>query len=123
MTTDATEETTTVSTARAEYPLQCRVEIHSLVKAPDLNDEVGVVETPLKNGRQVVFVETLNKRVALKPTNLRYEPRPIDSLSAKELKARLEEQGHRSVFLDLDPETGIRSNQLRLARVRYQEQE
>ena len=32
-----------------------------------------------------------------------------DNAAAKELQARLEEQGHHSVFLDLDPETGIQA--------------
>ncbi|MDH5625561.1 MAG: toll/interleukin-1 receptor domain-containing protein [Nitrospira sp.] len=32
-----------------------------------------------------------------------------DNAAAKELQARLEEQGHRSVFLDLDPEIGIQA--------------
>ena len=32
-----------------------------------------------------------------------------DNAAAKELQARLEEQGHRSVFLDLDPEAGIQA--------------
>jgi hypothetical protein len=32
-----------------------------------------------------------------------------DNAAAKELQARLEEQGHRSMFLDLDPEAGIQA--------------
>jgi len=33
-----------------------------------------------------------------------------DNAAAKELQASLEEQGHRSVFFDLDPETGIQAS-------------
>lgn len=32
-----------------------------------------------------------------------------DNAAAKELQSRLEEQGHRSIFLDLDPEVGIQA--------------
>lgn len=68
------------------YPVEARVVLKGLVKAPELNGKVGIVKSGLTNGRQHVLVEELNKSVALKVSNLSYEPRSVDSLSVKELK-------------------------------------
>jgi hypothetical protein len=69
------------------FPLEARVILHGLVKAPDLNGKVGIVKSSISNaGRYSVHIEDANKTVGLKPINLRYEPRTVDSLSVKELK-------------------------------------
>jgi hypothetical protein len=42
-----------------------------------------------KKDRQQVHIAALDKHVALKLENMKYEPRPLDSLSIKELKVVL----------------------------------
>lgn len=71
------------------YPLEARVILHGLVKAPDLNGRIGVIKSEATNGRQEVHLEDLNKDVALKVDNLKYEGREIATLSVKELKLLL----------------------------------
>eukprot|EP00980_Cylindrotheca_fusiformis_P027963 scaffold22574_cov125-Cylindrotheca_fusiformis.AAC.16 len=75
------------------YPLEARVLLHGLVKAPDLNGKVGVVKSGMTNGRYQVFIQDLAKSVALKSSNLRYEGRSAESLSIKELKTVLLSKG------------------------------
>ena len=79
------------------FPSKTRVILHGL-KAADFNGKVGVIQGGTLNdeGRQQVFVEELNKNVALKLSNLKYQEREIDSLSNKELKSILR---HREVVL------------------------
>jgi hypothetical protein len=71
------------------FPLEARVILHGLVKAPDLNGRTGVIKSEATNGRQQVHLEDLNKNVALKVDNLKYEGREIATLSVKELKLLL----------------------------------
>lgn len=74
------------STAPKAFPVKCKVILHGL-KAAEFNDKVGVIQGPVnEEGRQSVFVEELDKTVALKLSNLKYQPRPLSSLSNKELK-------------------------------------
>jgi uncharacterized protein YjeT (DUF2065 family) len=70
------------------FPLKSRVVLQGLVKAPELNGKIGVVTSALNNGRQSVHVqlESESKTVGLKPANLKFEGRSVDSLSIKELK-------------------------------------
>mmetsp|Transcript_104588 Transcript_104588/g.156640 ORF Transcript_104588/g.156640 Transcript_104588/m.156640 type:complete len:477 (-) Transcript_104588:1015-2445(-) len=68
------------------FPLKSRVVLHGLVKAPELNGKIGVVTSALNNGRQSVQLELESKTVGLKPANLKFEGRSVDSLSIKELK-------------------------------------
>ena len=71
------------------YPVDSRVVLKGLLKAPELNGKIGVVKSGLFNGRQHVMVEGLNKSVALKVSNMSWEGRSLDSLSVKELKTIL----------------------------------
>lgn len=74
------------STTPKPFPLKAKV-ILSGLKAADFNDKVGEVRGPINGeGRQSVYVEELDKTVALKLVNLKYQPRELDSLSNKELK-------------------------------------
>lgn len=79
------------------FPSKARVILHGL-KADDFNGKVGIIQAGSINGegRQQVFVEALDKSVALKLTNLKYQERPLESLSNKELKSILR---HREVLL------------------------
>ena len=68
------------------FPFETRVVLHGL-KTTELNGKLGVIRSELNSaGRYSVFIKEENKTVGLKPENLQYEPRTIDSLSAKELK-------------------------------------
>lgn len=79
-----------MATTASSFPLEARVILDGLVKAPDLNGKLGVVKSKINsNGRQTVYVEELSKSVALKTSNLRYQPMEIDSLSVKDLKTLL----------------------------------
>jgi hypothetical protein len=71
------------------FPLETRVILQGLLKAPDLNGKVGIVRSGLTRGRQQVYIEELSKSVALKLSNLKLEGRSIDTLSVKELKTIL----------------------------------
>lgn len=72
------------------FPVDSRVVLHGLVKSPELNGKVGVVNSGLASGRQQVLVEGMSKSVALKVSNLKYEGRSVESLSIKELKTILQ---------------------------------
>ena len=76
-------------TMTTSFPIDARVILQDLMKAPDLNGKKGIIKSELSNGRQHVYVTHLNKSVALKISNLRYEGRTMDSLSVKELKSVL----------------------------------
>lgn len=71
------------------FPLEARVVLQGLVKAPDLNGKVGVVKSGVTDGRHQVYVHDLSKLVGLKASNLRYEGRSPESLSSKQLKTVL----------------------------------
>lgn len=69
------------------FPVEARVILQGLLKAPDLNGKKGVVRSGLSStGRHTVYIKALDKSVGLKPSNLRYEPISLKSLTAKELK-------------------------------------
>jgi len=69
------------------FPTEARVILQGLLKAPDLNGKKGVVRSVLSSaGRHTVYIKELDKCVGLKPSNLRYEPILLESLSVKELK-------------------------------------
>lgn len=60
--------------------------LHGLVNAADLNGKVGTVRSDLTNGRHTVFVDDAKRTVGIRPENLSYEPRTVESLSVRELK-------------------------------------
>jgi hypothetical protein len=85
------------------FPLEARVILHGLVKAPDLNGKTGIIKSEPTNGRQQVHLEDSNKNVALKVDNLKYEGREIATLSVKELKLLLKEKNVQdSEFVGVD---------------------
>jgi hypothetical protein len=80
-----------MTASTASFPLKARVVLYGLVKAPDLNGKTGVVQSAISgDGRQNIRV--MNKIVALKTSNLKYEERPVDSLSVTELKTILQKK-------------------------------
>jgi hypothetical protein len=82
------------ATAVESFPLEARVILHGLVKAPALNGKRGVVKSSLNAaGRYTVLVEDDGKTVSLKPANLHYQPRTVESLSIQELKLLLKSSG------------------------------
>eukprot|EP00588_Corethron_pennatum_P001140 CAMPEP_0194291108 /NCGR_PEP_ID=MMETSP0169-20130528/42732_1 /TAXON_ID=218684 /ORGANISM="Corethron pennatum, Strain L29A3" /LENGTH=463 /DNA_ID=CAMNT_0039038891 /DNA_START=56 /DNA_END=1444 /DNA_ORIENTATION=+ len=77
-----------------EFKVGCRVVLQGLAKAQEYNGKIGVVKSSLSNGRQQVSLLDQDKVLGLKPSNIIYEPRTIDSLSAKEMAAVLTDKGH-----------------------------
>ena len=85
----------------SSFPIGSRVLLHSLQKGTEYNNQVGIVQSNLSDkGRQSVHILPSNngggtdnddKKVVLglKPTNLKYQPRTIESLTNKELKQLL----------------------------------
>lgn len=85
----------------SSFPIGSRVLLHSLQKGTEYNNQVGIVKSNLSDkGRQSVHILPSNndggtdnddKKVVLglKPTNLKYQPRTIESLTNKELKQLL----------------------------------
>eukprot|EP00555_Chaetoceros_dichaeta_P002451 CAMPEP_0198251356 /NCGR_PEP_ID=MMETSP1447-20131203/2208_1 /TAXON_ID=420782 /ORGANISM="Chaetoceros dichaeta, Strain CCMP1751" /LENGTH=492 /DNA_ID=CAMNT_0043936347 /DNA_START=32 /DNA_END=1510 /DNA_ORIENTATION=+ len=75
-----------------EFPIGTRVILKDLTKGTHFNGQVGIIKSVLTaQGRQLVSLvgNDEGKALGLKPTNLKYEPRAIDSLSIKELKVVL----------------------------------
>lgn len=72
-----------------EYPIGARVILQNLTKGTHYNGKVGIVTSVrTATGRQLVSIvgDEEAKALGLKPTNLKYEPRAINSLSIKEMK-------------------------------------
>ncbi|VEU34311.1 unnamed protein product [Pseudo-nitzschia multistriata] len=87
MASENTDGATLKTPAAASFPVEARVILKGLVKAPHLNGKRGVVRSGLTDaGRHNVFIQDLDKSVGLKPSNLEYEPISLDDLSVKELK-------------------------------------
>jgi hypothetical protein len=81
-----------------EYPIGSRVILADLSKV-EYNGLQGLVKSGLnQNGRQQVQVsisETEEKKIlGLKPTNLKLEPRNVDSLTTREMKTVLSRKDH-----------------------------
>ena len=74
------------------FPEGARVTLEGLSKA-DFNGLTGTVRSSFSEStcRQEVFVDDLSKTVALKPSNLRYVPRPPSGLSVREMKIVLKQ--------------------------------
>ena len=73
------------------FPVGSSVLLQNLVKGAQYNDKKGIVRSRLNasSGRQEVYVFEANKSMAIKPINMRYEPREISSLSISEMKGLL----------------------------------
>mmetsp|Transcript_44525 Transcript_44525/g.49915 ORF Transcript_44525/g.49915 Transcript_44525/m.49915 type:complete len:505 (-) Transcript_44525:62-1576(-) len=79
------------------FPLEAQVILQGLLKAPDLNGNVGVIRSDLSSSnRHTVYIPELDRSVGLKPSNLRYIQRTLESLSVKELKMILKHKKKQS---------------------------
>ena len=78
------------SSPEESFPVASNILLQNLVGAAHLNDKKGIVKSKLNtNGRQEIYVFEAEKSMAIKPTNLRYEPRELSSLSVPEMKGIL----------------------------------
>ncbi len=93
-----------------EYPIGCRVVLTNLTKT-EFNGKLGLVQSKLnQNGRQQVQVcfpeeeepSNQTKLLGLKPVNLALEPRPVDSLSAREMKVVLSRKNYEGSLAGYD---------------------
>ena len=82
------------------FPLQARVVLQGLNKAPEFNGKQGVVMSTLKDGRQQVLVG--KKFLGLKPSNMTYQLRPFESLNMQELKKILSQKDPSLNFAGMD---------------------
>jgi hypothetical protein len=74
----------------SSYPIGSSVLLHNLVGASHLNGTKGIVKGKNNGGgRQEVYVFEAQKSMAIKITNLQYEPRTIQSLTVSEMKGIL----------------------------------
>ena len=72
------------------FPIGSSVLLQNLVKGAHLNEKKGIVKSRLSTtGRQEVYIFEENKTLAIKPANLKYEPRTLSSLSISEMKSML----------------------------------
>jgi len=72
------------------FPIGSSVLLQNLVKGAHLNEKKGIVKSRLSTtGRQEVYIFEENKSLSIKPTNLKYEPRTLSSLSIPEMKSIL----------------------------------
>jgi hypothetical protein len=74
----------------SSYPIGSSVLLHNLVGASHLNGTKGIVKGKNNGGgRQEVYVFEAQKSMAIKITNLQYEPRTVQSLTVSEMKSIL----------------------------------
>ena len=73
------------------FPVGSRVILQNLSKGIEFNGKVGVVKSKVndENQRQQVLLIQSGKTLGIKPFNLKYEPRSVNSLSISELKILL----------------------------------
>ncbi len=71
----------------SSFPIGSKVVLQNLTKGAQYNGMKGTVKSLLDptTSRQNVFVHAANKSLAVKPINLRYEPRELSSLSIDEM--------------------------------------
>ena len=113
--TDKADAASSSSPSNDPFPLEARVILQGLQKAPELNDKIGVIKTKLSDaGRHTVYVHELKRSVNVKPANLVYEPRSVDSLSIKELKLLIQSK---KIVQDDNEMTGLDKTEL-TAKVR-----
>ena len=75
----------------SSFPIGSSILLQGLVGAAQYNDKKGMVRSNLNaaTGRQEVYVFDAKKSMAIKPSNMKYEPREISSLSVPDLKGLL----------------------------------
>jgi len=81
----------TTTTTFTSFPIGSSVLLQNLINGSQFNDKKGIVKSILdvNSGRQEVYVFEAQKSMAIKPINLRYEPRELSSLSISEMKGLL----------------------------------
>eukprot|EP00985_Skeletonema_marinoi_P002848 scaffold1171_cov144-Skeletonema_marinoi.AAC.3 len=73
--------------ATASFTVGCTVILQNLVGGAQYNGKRAVVNSPKSSaGRQQVRIIDDDKVIAVKPVNLRYEPREVSSLTADEMR-------------------------------------
>ena len=72
------------------FPIGSSIILQNL-KSEQYNDKKGIVRSKVDpmSGRQEVYIFDLEKSMAIKPVNIKYEPREIGSLSASDIKGVL----------------------------------
>jgi hypothetical protein len=76
-------------TSRTLFPVGSRVILQNLTKGTEFNGKVGVIKSKLTDERQQVLLIQSGKTLGIRPMNLKYEPRSVNSLSISELKTLL----------------------------------
>jgi len=71
------------------FPVGSRVILKDLTKGTEFNGKVGVVKSKVQDSRQQVLLIQSGKTLGIKPLNLKFEPRSVNSLSISELKTIL----------------------------------
>jgi hypothetical protein len=71
------------------FPVGSRVILKDLTKGTEFNGKVGVVKSQVNESRQQVLLIQSGKMLGIRPLNLKYEPRSVNSLSISELKTIL----------------------------------
>ena len=84
------------------FPVGARVILHGLMKGAQYNGEVGVIQTSLQQNKERQQVLVKGKHLAIRPGNLRYEPRDIDTLSIKELTYVLKQKDPNNLVAGMD---------------------
>jgi hypothetical protein len=82
------------------FPLEAKIILTGLTKAPEFNGKTGVVKSGLSNGRQQVLVG--KKFLGLRPSNMKYHTKPVVDLSLQELKDILKEKDSSINFSGMD---------------------
>lgn len=78
-----------MSTSPASYPVGSRVILQNLTKGTEFNGKIGVIKSKISEERQQVLLIQSGKMLGIKPINLKYEPRSVNSLTVSELKTLL----------------------------------
>jgi len=117
MSTTTTTTPTPTPTPPSSFPVGSRVILKNLTKGTEFNGKVGIVKSPLDaatNSRQQILLLPSGKMLGIKPINLDYEPRTINSLSVGELKSLLTAKGFTQF-------TGLDKSQLReMAKIKME---
>lgn len=100
------------STTPSTFPVGAKVILQNL-SATEFNGKIGVVKSSLENERQQVLLIQSGKRLGIKPVNLKYEPRTVNSLTISEIKTLLS-------LKEVTNVTGYDKSQLReMLKIKY----
>ena len=86
------------------FPVGSKVILQNLVKGAQYNGEQGKVTGPLRQSsqRQNVFVESINKTMAIKPVNMVYVPRDLSSLERDEMINLIKSEAETKVVVEME---------------------